>query len=63
MTSGVWHELRVEAKGDHFNIFWDGKEVLDAHDQTSLQAGRIGLWTKSDSVTSFDDLKVEPLEP
>ena len=63
VTSGVWHELRVEAKADHFQVFWDGEDVLDAYDQTFLQAGRIGLWTKADSITYFDDLKVEPLEP
>ena len=63
VTSGTWHELRVEAKGNHFTVFWDGRGVIDAHDQTFLQVGRIGLWTKADSVTYFDDLTVEPLEP
>jgi len=63
VASGAWHELRVEAKDDHFTVFWDGKEVLDAHDQTFSQAGQIGLWTKADSITYFDDLKVDPLAP
>ena len=63
VTSGAWHELRVEAQGDHFSVSWDGKEIIDAHDQTFPNAGRIGLWTKADSVTQFDDLKVEPREP
>ena len=43
----------------HFNRV----EALDAYDQTLLQAGRVGLWTTADSITYFDDLKVEPLEP
>ena len=63
VASGAWHELRIEAKGNQFTIFWEGKKIIDAHDQTFPDAGRIGLWTKADSVTDFDDLKVEPLEP
>ena len=63
VASGVWHELRVDAQADRFTISWDGKKIIDAHDQTFPDAGRIGLWTKADSVTYFDDLKVEPREP
>lgn len=61
VTNGVWHELRVEAHGDHFEIYWDGQKVIDAHDKTFSEAGKVGVWTKADSVTEFDDLKVEPL--
>ena len=63
VTRDVWHELRVEAQGNHFTIFWNGQPVIDAHDTTFSQGGRVGLWTKADSITYFDDLKVEPLEP
>ena len=63
VASGVWHDLRVEAQGDHFIIFWDGQPVIDAHDKTFSAVGRVGLWTKADSTTYFDDLKVERLEP
>jgi len=63
VTSGAWYELCVEAKGDQFKIFWDGQEVMDIHDQTFPNAGQVGLWTKADSITYFDDLKVGPLEP
>src|SRR5438128_1566883 len=54
-------ELRVDAAGDHFEVYWDGKKVVDAHDQTFAEAGKVGLWTKADSVTEFDDLTVAPL--
>ncbi len=63
VASGIWHELRVEARGDHLTIIWDGQPVIDAHDQTFPDAGRVGVWTKADSVTYFDDLKVESIEP
>jgi hypothetical protein len=61
VTAGVWHELAVEVRGDHIQVSWDGKQVLDHHDATFGEAGRGGLWIKADSVTYFDDLLVAPL--
>ena len=58
VTSDAWHELRVEAIGNQFTVSWDGQRVLQATDNTFAQAGRVGLWTKADSVTEFDDLSV-----
>lgn len=60
VTGGTWHELGVEAKGDYFTVSWDGQRVIDAHDQTLSRPGTVGLWTKADSITYFDDLRVEP---
>lgn len=61
VSSGAWHDLAIEAKGDHFEVYWDANKVIDAHDSTFAEAGKIGLWTKADSVTYFDNLSVEPL--
>jgi len=61
VASGQWHELAVEAKGDHFQVFFDGKKVMDAQDKTFSDAGKVGLWTKADSVIYFDDLTAAPL--
>ncbi len=61
VASGVWHELAVEAQGDHFQVFFNGKKVIDAHDKTFTEAGKIGVWTKADSVIYFDDLSAQPL--
>ena len=61
VASGVWHELRVDAKGDHFEVYFDGTRVIDAHDATFTTPGKVGLWTKADSVTYFDDLTATPL--
>ena len=59
MSKGVWHTLEVGAKGSYFQVFWDGKKVIEGHDQTFLRVGKAGLWTKADSVTQFDDLRIE----
>jgi hypothetical protein len=61
VASGVWHELAVEAQGDHFQVFFNGKKVIDAHDKTFTEAGKMGVWTKADSVIYFDDLTAQPL--
>jgi len=58
VTSGAWHELRVEAIGNKFTCYYDGVKRIEATDDTFKEAGKIGLWTKADSVTYFDDLKV-----
>ena len=60
VASGKWHELAVEAQGDHFQVFYDGQKVIDAHDKTFTDAGKFGVWTKADSVIQFDDLTATP---
>lgn len=61
VTPNAWHDYRLEIRGDHLEVFWDGQRVLDHHDSTFTDAGRAGVWTKADSVTYFDDLRVELL--
>jgi Domain of Unknown Function (DUF1080) len=58
VTSGEWHELRVECIGNKIICYYDGAKKIEATDGTFKDAGKIGLWTKADSVTYFDDLKV-----
>ncbi len=59
VATNAWHILKMEAVGDHFTVWFDGNRVLDARDQTFKDAGRVGLWTKADSVIEFDDFNVE----
>ena len=61
VASGQWHRLRVEAKGDRFEVDFDDKKVLDAKDSTFADAGKVGVWTKADSVIQFDDLTASSL--
>ena len=56
-----WHTLRVVDQGCHIQVFFDEKKVFDLCDQT-FRSGKIGLWTKSDAVTYFDDLQVRHLK-
>lgn len=51
----TWHTLRVEFVGDRFTVIFNGKRLFDVEDATFSDAGRVGLWTKADSVTLFDD--------
>jgi hypothetical protein len=51
-----WYALRVAMTGDHIECFYDGKKYLDVKDSTFNAAGRVGLWTKADAQTNFDDL-------
>jgi Domain of Unknown Function (DUF1080) len=57
VPSGTWHTLRVVAKSDRIICYFNGKALIDARDKT-YSAGKIGLWTKADSVIAFDDLRV-----
>jgi len=58
VTSGEWHELRIEAIGNKISCYYDGNKKIEATDNTFPDAGKVGLWTKADSVTYFDDLVV-----
>ena len=55
VASKEWHTLRVDFRGDHFTVTLDGKKALEWDDKTFTEAGRVGVWTKADSVTLFDD--------
>ena len=61
LVSGTWHTLRIIARGDRMEGFYDGKKYLEIRDQTFTR-GKIGLWSKADTVTNFDDLQVRPLK-
>jgi hypothetical protein len=50
-----WHILRVEFSGNQFRVLLNGKMTLQWEDGTFPDAGKVGLWTKADSVTLFDD--------
>lgn len=52
----AWHALRVVAEGPRIELYIDDKPVLTAEDTSLTEAGMIGLWTKSDAATLFDDL-------
>ena len=57
VKTGEWQTLRVEVKGTRIRGFLNDQMVLEA-DDSSFSAGYVGLWTKSDSVSCFDDFKI-----
>jgi hypothetical protein len=58
-TLGQWHRLRVLAVGDHIQGWLNDQVLIDRRD-ARYASGRIGLWTKADSITAFDELTVTP---
>jgi hypothetical protein len=55
VPTNQWHRLRVDFQGNHFTVALNGQKALEWDDDTFKQAGKVGLWTKADSVTLFDD--------
>jgi len=55
VKSGEWHTLRVDFTGDKFIVTFDGKQVIETTNDSLADAGKVGVWTKADSVTLFDD--------
>jgi hypothetical protein len=53
-----WSVLRVVASGRSFEVYFDGTKLYEVEDTTFAQPGKVGVWTKADSVTQFDDLTV-----
>ena len=55
VPAGRWHTLRVEFAGNRFKVMFNGKTAFEVEDATFSESGQVGLWTKADSVTVFDD--------
>jgi hypothetical protein len=53
-----WHTIKVEQKGDRIECYLDGTKYLEVKDSTFPDAGKVGLWSKSDAQTHFDKFEV-----
>ena len=58
VPSGQWSTLRVVANGRLFEVYFNATKLYEVEDATFAQPGKVGVWTKADSVTQFDDLTV-----
>jgi len=58
-----WSTLKVSAVGNSFVVSLNDKPLFEVVDDTFTEAGKVGVWTKADSVTHFDDLRVEGHDP
>ena len=61
VSPNEWHTLGLRAEGQRFTVSFDGKKLFSATDKTFAGAGGVALWTKSDSVTRFDQFKITVL--
>ena len=59
VPSGKWQTLRIEFLGNRSTVILDGRKLFDVDDDTFTEAGKVGLWTKADSVTVFDDFSYD----
>lgn len=57
-SRGEWSSLRVTAQGKLFTVYFNDQRLYEVEDETIKDAGKVGLWTKADSVAHFDDLRV-----
>ncbi len=63
IPAGRWFTIRIVQDGNHIQGFLDGTGLLDVRDGTFPEEGGVGLWTKADAATLFDDLVVRPGAP
>ncbi len=57
VDAGTWHTMSIKTRQEKVVVWWDEMRVISAEDE-QLPAGKVGLWTRADSVTAFDDLEV-----
>jgi hypothetical protein len=58
VPAGEWHTIRVKQQGERIECFLDGTKYLEAKDPTFTGPGKVGLWTKADAQTHFDELVI-----
>lgn len=57
-----WNSLKLVVKEDLFSVFLNGKDLFIVQDSTFTEPGKVGLWSKADAVTYFDDFDIEKYE-
>jgi len=61
LSANEWHTLSIRMKGNEITCSLDGQKHLEAKDDTFTKAGKVGLWTKADAQTYFDDFQAKPI--
>lgn len=62
IKSGEWFTMIIEMNGNKISCSLNGNKLIEATDETFKSAGRVGLWTKADAQTYFDDLNIKPIK-
>jgi hypothetical protein len=60
IPSNAWSILKISARGNRFQVYMDHRRILQGWDNTFMTGGKVGLWTVADSVTYFDDFRINP---
>ncbi len=60
IPTNAWSILKVSVRGRKFQVYVNHRRVLETQDETFQNPGKVGLWTKGDAVTYFDDFRVYP---
>ena len=63
VAANTWHTLRVDFRGETIRVVLNGKRCIEAVDTHITGPGAVGVWTKADSVTAFDDFSWGPSAP
>jgi hypothetical protein len=56
VPANTWHSLRIDFKADRFGASFNGKQLFEVKDSTFTGTGKVGLWTKADSIVLFDQM-------
>ena len=56
VPANTWHSLRIDFKASRFSVSFNGKQLFEVEDSTFTGPGKVGLWTKADSVALFDQI-------
>jgi len=56
VPANTWHTLRIDFNANRFKASFNGNQLFEVEDSTFTDAGMVGLWTKADSVTLFDQM-------
>ncbi len=62
VTPNMWHTIRVISIDNKFEAFFNDKKLIESTDNTFTTAGKVGLWTKADSYTLFDDFTIKAID-
>ena len=57
-----WNDLKLTVQDDIFTVYLNGKQIFQVEDKTFTNAGKVGLWTKADAVSYFDDFKITAIK-
>ena len=58
LSPSAWHTIKIVHKGNRIEAYLNGKRLLECNDSTFLEAGGVGVWTKADASTYFDDFRI-----